>query len=124
MEWYLPFTLLSGVGLPVLSTSNFITGLNDEIYQLGRDDVEGKREIIRLKLKQLKLLSTSIVLQYVSLFLFTVSSILISFMADHQSFIKVVIVLGVVLISISLAMLSLFSIKAISIRQENLKSPL
>jgi drug/metabolite transporter (DMT)-like permease len=124
MEWYLPFTLLSGVGLLVLSTSNFITGLNDEIYQLGRDDVEGKREIIRLKLKQLKLLSTSIVLQYVSLFLFTVSSILISFLADHQSFIKVVIVLGVVLISISLAMLSLFSIKAISIRQENLKSPL
>jgi hypothetical protein len=31
MEWYLPITVLPALGLPILSTSNFIIASNEEI---------------------------------------------------------------------------------------------
>jgi len=122
MEWYLPFTLLSGVGLLVLSTSNFIGGLNTEIRQLEQDIDKIKKEIISAKLSQLKLLSVSIVLQYVCLFLFTLSSILLSFLNDETPLAKAATLIAVALVSVALALLIVFSFRAISIRQKSLSS--
>lgn len=34
MEWYVPMTILPGIGLIILSTSNFLIALNIEIAQL------------------------------------------------------------------------------------------
>jgi hypothetical protein len=121
MEWYLPFTLLSSVGLLVLSTSNLISGLNGEIYQIENMGTAGKERIIDLKLRQLKLISTSVVLQYVALFLFSICSIMISFYPGHQWLSRGTILLGVVLVSIALVLLIVFAYRAIYIRQMHLK---
>ncbi len=121
MEWYLPFTLLSSAGLLVLSTSNFINGLNDEIYQLEQMEKEEKVEVISLKLEQLKLISIAIVLQYIALFLFASCSIIIAFFEQLEFISKGMIIIGVLLISASLLMLIVFSYRAIGIRQKHLK---
>jgi hypothetical protein len=34
MEWYIPISLLPGIALIILSTSNFILALNNEIKEL------------------------------------------------------------------------------------------
>lgn len=34
MEWYLPITIMPAIGLIILSTTNFIIALNNEIYEL------------------------------------------------------------------------------------------
>ena len=44
MEWYIPITILPGIGLLILSTSNFLIALNSEIQALNQD--MGKYQVI------------------------------------------------------------------------------
>ena len=37
MEWYIPLTVLPAIALIILSTSNFLVGLNSELNQLERN---------------------------------------------------------------------------------------
>jgi len=50
MEWYGPLTILPAVALIIMSTSNFIIALNEEIILL-QHEKEKLIEIIDLKLK-------------------------------------------------------------------------
>lgn len=121
MDWYLPFTLLSGVGLLVLSTSNFINGLNSEITQMEAEKQQPHLVVIASKLSQLRLLSIAIALQYISLFLFTLTSIILAFMTHKEGLTRVIILLGVCILSVALGMLIFFAIRAVGIRQKHLK---
>ncbi len=69
MEWLIPITIIPGVGLIILSTSNIMVSLNEEISIIVYEN-EKNAEIIRDKLLQLKRLSISIVFQYIGVFLF------------------------------------------------------
>ena len=53
MEWHAPLSILPAIGLIILSTSNFIVALNNELYQL-EENKEANKWIITQKLKQLK----------------------------------------------------------------------
>jgi len=38
MDWYFPITLIPGIALLILSTTNFILGLNVELSQLAEEN--------------------------------------------------------------------------------------
>ena len=75
LEWYAPLTILPAVGLIILSTSNFLVALNNEIYQLEKDG-DINEWIINQKLKQLKRLGIAMTLLYSSALFFMFSALL------------------------------------------------
>ncbi len=119
MEWYIPMTIIPGIGLIILSTSNIMLALNNEITQLCKE--EKKRAIIQLKLAQLKRVSIAIVLQYIGILLFLIAGIVSSIFSLPEGVPKAFLTTGVLVISISLIILLIYSIKAVSIRQQHLK---
>jgi len=119
MDWYLPMTIIPGVGLIILSTSNIMLALNSEITQLN-NDVKNS-EIIELKLSQLKRVSISIVFQYIGVLLFLMSGIIKSIFSLSESIPKTFLTIGVIIVGISLFILLFYSIKAVGIRQKHLK---
>lgn len=123
MEWYLPMTIIPGIGLIILSTSNLMLTLNAEITQLVNNQT-ASREVVKLKLTQLKNLSISIVFQYIGVMFFLFSGIFKSIFSDSNTIPKGLLSIGVGVVSISIIILLIYSIRAVSIRQKHLSSPL
>ncbi len=116
MEWYLPMTIIPGVGLIILSTSNIMLTLNKEITEL----IAAKSidcEVVRAKLVQLKRLSISIVFQYIAVFLFLLAGVITAVFSNSELLSKGFLIFGVLSLCTSIAILLVYSIKAISIRQ-------
>ena len=51
MEWYIPITILPGIGLLILSTSNFLIALNNEIKELNNDKEKYQSIVTEKKLR-------------------------------------------------------------------------
>ena len=64
-EWFFPMTLLPGVGLLIMSTSNLSMGLSAEITALLKES-DSNPIIIKRKIKQLSRLNLSLTAFYVS----------------------------------------------------------
>ncbi len=120
MEWYVPITIIPGIGLLIASTSAILLNLNSEISLLNQDKSQ-YFEIIDLKLKQLKKLSIAISLQYLSVLFFLFSGIIRAIYMDEKIWSEYVLLSGVLAASISISILLIYSIKAINIRQKHLK---
>lgn len=120
MEWYLPVTIIPGIGMIVLSTSSIMLALNGEITQLESAEIQNI-EIIQAKLSQLKRLSISIVFQYVGVLLFLVSGIINAILPDQMKISETLLLVGVIVVSVSIIILLIYSIKAVTIRQKHLK---
>jgi len=120
MEWYIPITIIPAVGLLILSTSNFLIALNNEITELEKDQKRYETAILR-KLKQLKRLSIAIVFQYISVFLFLLAGISNALYMEGEAALFVCMLLAVLCITISIIYLLIFAIKAVTIRQQHLK---
>jgi len=118
MEWYGPLTILPAIGLIILSTSNFLMSLNNEIYQLEKDN---KNEwVIREKLKQLKRLGSANALLYVSALFFLFSALSKALLKSDIMF-KTLMLTATAIMTVALSILFIHSLKAISIRHKNLK---
>lgn len=120
MAWYIPFTIIPGVGLIILSTSNIILNLNDEISRLEGLEKEKLHPIIEAKLRQLKSLSWAIIYQYCGLFAFMLSGIIAALVADFPDLSKYILLLGGLFVTLSLYLLIIYSFKAVKIRQKHL----
>jgi len=120
MEWYLPITILPGIGMIILSTSNIMLDLNNEITQLEDSGMENVA-IINAKVSQLKKLSISIVFQYLGILLFLFSGILKSIFENADLYLKWLLIIGVMVVSFSIIILLIYSVKAVRIRQKHLK---
>jgi len=119
MEWYGPLTVLPAIGLLIMSTSNFIISLNNEITELSNDK-ERCSLIIILKVSQLKKLGIANASLYASSLLFLISGLSKAIVPGNIiSF--YVMVAGVMSTTIALAFLFIHSLKSIQIRQEHLK---
>lgn len=121
MQWYIPMTIIPGIGLLILSTSNIMLSLNNEISQLNSQRDKRLDIIIRLKLAQLKRISIAIVFQYTGVLFFLLSGIIKSMLAESDNVAKLLLTSGVILISLSLIGLLVYSIKAVTIRQKHLR---
>ena len=119
MEWYFPMTIIPGIGILILSTSNIMLTLNNEISVLKKEDKDYST-ILVLKLAQLKRLSISIVFKYVGVFFFLSSGILKVIFDTREVIQKVLVAVGVFSTCFAIFILIIYSIKAVSIRQKHL----
>jgi hypothetical protein len=118
MDWYIPITLLPGIALLILSTSNFIIALNIEIQDL-KEKEELFKEIIKLKIIQLKRLSYAISGLYLSVLLFTISG-LFSSLEYSDDMIFTVISVGTGIMTLSVVLLIIYSISSNKIKRKHL----
>lgn len=114
-NWYVPITILPGVALLILSTSNLLIALSNEIKQ--RISENQDREVTLKKLRQLKLLNRGLVGFYVGSGCM-VGAGLQDFLAYSINLSKILMLTGTLSIFISIAFLILFSVRAVHIRQE------
>jgi steroid 5-alpha reductase family enzyme len=115
MEWYISITISTGIGFLILSTSNLLIALNDEIRTLNNDKKEYQL-IIKAKLVQLKKLNYVLIIQYLSAFLFVVGGVL-GEITKNENFIVYLVFAGVVFLTISIVLLIQYSLKSLKIRQ-------
>jgi len=114
-NWYLPITMIPGLGLLVLSTSNIMIALSNEIDSI--IELNKGSAIIRRKLAQLKLLNKAMVFFYIAIASLLISAILKGlFNLEETTFF--ISAFAVVLALIGLFSLILYSFRAVRIRQD------
>ena len=120
-EWYLPMTVIPGLGLIILSTSNLLLSLSAEIKTMINTSLEVG--IIKRKLSQLKLLNITLVLFYSSVALLLTST-LTNGMFDASKPSQYILVVAIALSLLALLLLVIYSFKAVHIRQDQFKNKL
>ena len=120
-NWYLPITIVPGLGLLVLSTSNLMITLSNEIDS--KIQQTKNSAIIRRKLAQLKLLNKAMVFFYVAIALLLTSAILKG-LFDLEEVTFFTSAFAVILALIGLFSLILYSFRAVRIRQDQFKDKL
>ncbi|NOR76258.1 MAG: hypothetical protein GQ525_14015 [Draconibacterium sp.] len=123
-EWYVPITILPGIGLLVTSTSNLLVNLSDEISMLLRSK-NNETILSRKKLRQLNLLNLAMVGFYFGSAAFVLSGILMILSKTYSwcyNTSLVFIVSGILAVLVSLCLLVLFSFRAVTIRKKQFQS--
>ena len=120
MQWIIPITVLPGIALIVLSTSNLVISLNKEITQLNKER-DLYRDIIGLKLIQLKRLNWSLVLLYIGVLFFLTSGVLGAVTDPENIYPTSSMFAGVVVLISAIILLIIYGFKSIYIRERHLK---
>ncbi len=120
MQWIIPITVLPGIALIVLSTSNLLISLNREISLLNQQK-EKYREIIELKINQLKRLNWSLVLMYFGILFFLVSGVIGAIMEPEARYPVTGMIAGVLVLIAAIVILIVYGFRSIYIRQRHLK---
>ncbi|WP_405293187.1 hypothetical protein [Algibacter sp. Ld11] len=120
-NWHLPITIVPGLGLLILSTSNLMVTLSNEIS--GMIENSNKKSITASKLKQLRLLNMAMVFFYVAVALLLISAVINGLYEVGKTSLYTS-VLAIVFALIGLISLILYSFRAVTIRQNQFKSKL
>jgi uncharacterized membrane protein HdeD (DUF308 family) len=121
-EWYVPITILPGICLLILSTSNIMIDLSREIKVLiNENDDDDVSTLIERKLKQLKLINSAMALLYLSVVSFVLSALFSglkentgwNFQGDIY-----VLLLGILVAVLALLSLMMYSFRAVKLRQD------
>lgn len=115
MDWYFPITIIPGIALLILSTTNLILGLNVELSQLAQENSRYEK-IIELKIKQLKRISRAVFWFYMGIFLFLISGMGASLTDSFAKWPQIILLAGVMATTLAIILLLIFSIKAVRIR--------
>ena len=117
-NWYLPITIMPGIGLLILSTSNLMITLSNEIATLIKEQTVAE-SIISRKLIQLKTLNRAMTLLYLAVACLAVAGVVgalkIDFIQDSPSYIST---MGIIIMLSGIFSLIKYSYKAVSIRQD------
>lgn len=121
-NWYLPITIVPGIGLLILSTSNLMVTLSNELSGLIKEQSKDETIILR-KLTQLKTLNRAMVFFYIAVACLAIAGLIgglqlkkIEYSATYIS------VLGIVIMLLGLFSLIKYSYRAVSIRQDQFKT--
>jgi len=118
MEWYIPITILPGVGMFTLSTSRLLISLNTGIINLNSNKGLYK-EIIDKKISQLKTLNYALIFQYISAFCFVIGGVL-GELFDNEMWIIYFVLSGVIFLTFSIILLIIYALKSLKIREKHL----
>lgn len=118
-NWYLPITIVPGLGLLILSTSNLMVTLSNEISMM--IDHSKEKAMITRKLVQLKLLNMAMVFFYVSVALLLVSAVLNGLYTIEKTSLYIS-VLAIISALVGLFSLVIYSFRAVTIRQNQFKN--
>ena len=119
-EWYIPITILPGICLLILSTSNIMIDLSREIKSLITENEETS-VLIERKLKQLKLINRAMALLYLSVAFFVFAALLSGISAQYNwnsSLTIYALFIGILLSLLSLISLMVYSFRAVKLRQD------
>lgn len=119
MEWYSTLTVLPSIGLIILSTANFIVSLNNELTGL-ESEKEKHREIILLKIAELRRLGIANSCLYCSSLLFLVAG-MSKAISLGDDIVFIIVLAGVATTTAALFFLFIHSYKSVQIRQKHLK---
>lgn len=121
MDWYVPITIVPGIGLLLLSTSNLLIALSTEIKNLieRQNDLQ---TVLPRKLKQLRLLNNAMVFLYIAVASFVLSGLIAGlYESTHIMGTEIPIyftVAGILSALLALCILIVYSFKAVKIRQD------
>jgi len=118
--WYLPLTVLPGVGLLLVSTASLQVALSNEITQLINKHSAKMEVIIALKINQLDLINKAMVGLYIGAASFILATILFSasrFSDLGGAALDLLILIGVLAIFVALVLLSLYAARAVKIKK-------
>ncbi len=121
MEWYLPITIIPGVGMLINSTTTQIMALSAEINKLVSNSCNDfQHSIADRKIKQLSLVTKANFFLYLSIAFYVFSGILgvVTETKSNLSFPNLALYIGTFSIFIALILLTLFSFRSVKIRQE------
>ncbi|MBI3134750.1 MAG: hypothetical protein HYZ14_08770 [Bacteroidetes bacterium] len=119
--WQINLSLIPSIAVILTSANRMALGLTDEINVRLSVNVEAYSEILPLKIKQLKRLSISIFLMYLSLVVLILNAIISSFYPTNPSWDKPVMLLAILLFFVAVIFKVLFSFNAYFIRQKQFK---
>ena len=123
-NWYLPITIVPGLGLLVLSTSNLMGLLSQEIKNLISEHAEYKT-LLKRKLKQLKLLNLAMVFLYASIAFFVISGLVAGLYQSTNIMGGEVpiylLLIGILCCLAAIFLLIIFSFRAVKIKQDQFR---
>jgi len=117
-HWYIPVTIVPGLGLLILSSSNLMIALSNEIGVIISQS--GNKAIIRRKIAQLKLINRAMVFFYIGVALLLISAVISGILPDPVKSIYISIA-AIISGLIGLLLLVIYSFKAVTIRQDQFK---
>lgn len=121
MEWYIPITILPGISLLILSTTNQMLSLSMEIRDLlSNKCTPFEHQISGLKIKQLGRLTKAATLLYIAVANFVISGLVgVLFSQEVTSSVpKYFLILGVILMLWAICYLIIYGFLTISIRKK------
>jgi len=119
MQWYIPITIIPGIGLIIMSTSNLLIALNLEVSALNLNR-EVFHEIIALKIEQLRRLNWAMVFLYSGILCFLLSGLLAVLINPMGLLVRIIMIVGVACSLVAILYLVAFGFRAIHIRQKHL----
>jgi hypothetical protein len=123
MEWYLPITILPGIGMLIFSTTNQMLVISTEIGGLlSKKCTEFEHQIAGLKIKQIRRLNYASALLYLAAGAYVLSGIVGASLNSFNSHSNAILLSGTVCIFVALLMLIVFSFNTIKIRQIQFKN--
>ena len=120
MEWYLPITILPGVGMLILSTVNQMMSLSSEIGNyVSKPCDEFEHRIADRKIKQLGLITRASALLYLSAGAYVLSGIFGGILMEDSSnqLPNYILYIGTFFVFGALTLLIIYAFRAVSIRR-------
>ena len=117
--WYLPMTIVPGLGLIILSTSNLVVTLSNEISAMITSSKE--KTIITRKLTQLKLLNMAMVFFYIAVAFLLIAAV-VNGLSSNQKIASYAGILAITCALIGIMTLIKYSFNAVAIRQDQFKN--
>lgn len=124
-KWFIPITLLPGVGLFLLSTSNLLIALTKNISELMKEGASER--LIRVKLSQLSLISRAMIFFYISVGFLILGGLLGGLLTDSDQTHHIMLVLtlvGIVFLLIAAVLMIIYAYRAVGIRKWQLEEML
>lgn len=121
MIWYLPITIIPGLGMLILSTVTQMLNLSSEINTLVSEKCTAfQHELSARKIKQLGLLTRASALLYLATGSYVLSGILgVIFESESKiSVPSITLYTGTIFVFISITLLILYAFRAVKIRKD------
>ena len=119
-EWYLPITILPGLGMLILSTTSQMMTLSSEIGKLLEEKCSPfQHRVSSKKIKQLGLLTRASVLLYIATGAYVLSGILRA-LFENQSFSDIpslTLYIGTFAVFMAIILLIIYAFRAVGIRK-------
>jgi ABC-type protease/lipase transport system fused ATPase/permease subunit len=121
MNWYLPITIIPGLGMLILSTVTQLLNLSTEINSLlSKKCSEFQHHISARKIKQLGLLTRANALLYLATGMYVLSGILGIVLASEslKSLPSMTLYIGTLFVFVAITLLITYAFRAIRIRKD------